>query len=131
MTAVAEGVLSNVDSESYPDRVLSIFNAYVADTEDFNIFMNFEGERWLQTSATYDTGAALPLVKPDLVPYMVDQSASQRGVVFGGSASALRCGTTGTLKLYLLRCRDEASTAKQDRLYQSARGFDPAVDLVP
>ncbi len=67
VNAVAEGVLSNVDSESYPDRVLSIFNAYVADTEDFNIFMNFEGERWLQTSATYDTGAALPLVKPDLV----------------------------------------------------------------
>ena len=118
-------------SGEYPDRVLSIFNAYVADTEDFNIFMNFEGERWLQTSATYDTGAALPLVKPDLVPYMVDQSASQRGVVFGGSASALRCGTTGTLKLYLLRCRDDASPAEQDRLYQSTRGFDPAVDLVP
>eukprot|EP01050_Picozoa_sp_SAG11_P029332 SAG11_NODE_8218_length_1045_cov_9.433404_2_plen_72_part_00 len=35
VNAVAEGVLSNVDSESYPDRVLSIFNAYVADTEDF------------------------------------------------------------------------------------------------
>ena len=118
-------------SGEYPDRVLSIFNAYVADTEDFNIFMNFEGERWLQTSATYDTGAALPMVKPDLVPYMVDQSASQRGVVFGGSASALRCGTTGTLKLYLLRCRDDASPAEQDRLYQSTRGFDPAVDLVP